>query len=596
MCSRAMAVQETGDRSQQAGVGWCAGLALAGGQRLRARSRLVWAVALLGAAALAGGPASRGAEPLFYPDDPILVDDDTLFDAGGIRERPGSAYYDFVENTFLTPGENRDVRAMNINTADEVPDSSWFTNRLGHRPLSLEELTRGPNRVDRLTVEGWPIVEGKGQGRTPGWRVADPDGQIYQIEFDEERFPERISGAEVIGTLFYHAIGYHVVETYLVEIDPARIVLAPDVTLEVEGAVRPFTRLDVEEVLDRAARLPNGNYRAIASRFADGDPLGPFRYYGTRPDDPNDIVAHEHRRELRGNRVFASWLNHVDSRGVNSLDMLVGPVGGRHVRHYLFDFGSIIGGGPGVASQPRAGNEYILDWGKGFKTLASLGLYRRPWLRVQYPDTPRSVGRFEAESFDPRAWRPEYPNPAFRNLMLDDAYWAARTVSRFSDAAIRAVVGEARYSDPRASAHVADTLIARRDAIARLWLNELNPIHDPRLDGQGRLTFDNAAVDAGVASEPTDYVLTWYRVDNATGEHTQVGEEIWITGPQGRMPAPLGADAYVAVLVRGIHPVRSGWLRAARVHFRRTAGGWETVGIERAFDERVPVTRRPDRE
>ena len=169
-------------------------------------ARLVWAVALLGAAAVAGGPASRGAEPLFYPDDPIMIDDDTLFDAGGIRERLGSAYYDFIENTFLTPGENRDVRAMNINTADEVPDSSWFTNRLGHRPLSLEELTRGPNRVDRLSVEGWPIVEGKGQGRTPGWRVADPDGQLYQIEFDEERFPERISGAEVIGTLFYHAI------------------------------------------------------------------------------------------------------------------------------------------------------------------------------------------------------------------------------------------------------------------------------------------------------------------------------------------------------------------------------------------------------
>ena len=158
--------------------------------------------------------------------------------------------------------------------------------------------------------------------------------------------------------------------------------------------------------------------------------------------------------------MFASWLNHVDSRGVNSLDMLVGPDGGRHVRHYLFDFGSIIGGGPGVASQPRASNEYILDWGKGFKTLASFGLYRRPWLCVRYPDTPGSVGRFEAESFDALAWRPEYPNPAFRNLMSDDAYWAARIVSRFSDDAIRAVVAEARYSNPRATAHVTDTLIA----------------------------------------------------------------------------------------------------------------------------------------
>ena len=552
-------------------------------------------VALCCVAVVAGGPVSRGAAPLFYPDDPILTDEDTLFDASGAREIPASVYYDFIENTFLTPGDNRAVRALNINTVDEVPDSSWFTNRLGHRSLSLGELTRGPNRVDRVSIDGWPVVEGKGEGSTPGWRVADPDGQIYQIEFDDQRFPERMSGAEVIGTLFYHAIGYHVVETYLVEVDPARIVLAPDATVVDEGVVRSFVRLDVEDVLDRAARLPSGNYRAIASRFAEGDSLGPFRYHGTRPDDPNDIVLHEHRRELRGNRVFASWLNHVDSRGINSLDMLVGPEDGRHVRHYLFDFGSIIGGGPGVAGQPRAGHEYILDWGKGFKTLASLGLYRRPWLRVRYPDTAPSVGRFEAESFDPLAWRPEYPNPAFRNLLLDDAYRAARIVSRFSDDEIRAVVGTARYSDPTATSHVAETLIARRDAIARLWLNELNPIHHPRLDRQGLLTFDNDAVVAGVATEPTDYVLTWYRVDNATGEHTQVGDEIWTTGPKGRIPAPLRQDEYVAVLIRGIHPVMTGWLRAARVHFRRLVEGWETVGIERSFDERVPATPRPDR-
>ena len=75
-------------------------------------------------------------------------------------------------------------------------------------------------------------------------------------------------------------------------------------------------------VFERAARQPNGRYRVLVSRFARRRPIGNFRYYGTRPDDPNDIVAHEHRRELRGARVFGAWLNHDDSRGINSLDML----------------------------------------------------------------------------------------------------------------------------------------------------------------------------------------------------------------------------------------------------------------------------------
>ena len=268
----------------------------------------------------------------------------------------------------------------------------------------------------------------------------------------------------------------------------------------------------------------------IVSRFADGKPLGNFRYYGTRPDDPNDIVPHEHRRELRGARVFAAWLNHDDSRGINSLDMLEQADGKSYIRHYMFDFGSIMGSGTIFAQRHRPGNEYILEWKPGWLTLATLGLYVRPWMLIDYPDVPPSVGRFEGDAFDPEKWKPEYPNTAFDNMRPDDAFWAARIVSKFSDAAIRAIVEKARYSDPAATEYISATLIKRRDKVLATWLNQVNPVVDVALDATGALTFRNAAVDAKAATAAESYSLRWFRFDNATDTRSDVGEAMSVTG------------------------------------------------------------------
>src|SRR5919106_5602580 len=81
---------------------------------------------------LAGG--IRAASPMFYPDDPIAMDDDRAFDASGAKPIEGSNGYDFVEHTFRKQGERAAIAAANINTIDEVPDSSWFTNRIGRQP------------------------------------------------------------------------------------------------------------------------------------------------------------------------------------------------------------------------------------------------------------------------------------------------------------------------------------------------------------------------------------------------------------------------------------------------------------------------------
>jgi len=528
--------------------------------------------------------ATDAAAPRFYPDDPIWTDDDRAFDASGVGTIEDSNGYDFVVNTFSNPGERRDVRAPNVNSVDELPDSSWFTNRIGRRPMSVADVVRGPDLRDGVDMAGWVVSGGKSTGVQPGFRMTDSSGQTYQIEVDPSSNPEMASGAEMIGTALYHAIGYSVVEVYLTELDPKTLVIADTAMMRdpLNGKRRRVRPRDLELVFERAARQPNGRYRVLVSRFASGRPIGNFRYYGTRPDDPNDVVAHEHRRELRGARVFGAWLNHDDSRGVNSLDMLESAGGRTWVKHYMFDFGSILGSGTVFAQRHRAGNEYLFEQRPGWLTLATLGFYIRPWMRIDYPDMPPSVGRIEAEGFDPQQWRPEYPNPAFDNMRSDDAFWAARIVSRFTDEMIRGVVAKAQYGDPKATEYLGDVMIKRRDKVVKAFINVVSPVVDAGLDADGTLRFANAAVDARAATPPAGYTLHWFAFDNATDTRRDVGDPVQVTSPEGRAPAELlaGGD-FIGVRVSAAHPDYPDWSSPATFTFRRTAAGGALVGAER---------------
>ena len=553
-------------------------------RRLGARAIALTAVVAVLSTLTAG---TTGA-PRFYPDDPLWTDDDTVLDASAVVPIEDANSYDFVVNTFAAPGERRNVRAMNVNTLDEVPSSAWFVNRIGRRTMSTADVVRGPDRFESISLDGWKVSGGKATGVQPGFRMTDPEGHTYQIEFDPPSNPELATGAEIVGTAFYHAFGYHTVDVYLAELDPTRIVMSDKATIRdplAGGRKRRFTRKDVDDVLRRAARRADGKYRVLVSRFADGKPLGNFRYYGTRPDDPNDIVPHEHRRELRAARVFGAWLNHDDSRGVNSLDMLVGHDNRRYVKHYIFDFGSIMGSGTKYAQRHRPGNEYILEWKPGWLTLATLGLYARPWTRISYPEVPRAVGRFEADAFEPEQWRPEYPNPAFENMRAEDAFWAARIVARFDDATVKAIVEKAEYSDRRASEYIIATLLRRRDKVLRAWLTAINPLVDFALSESGELTFANAARQAGVATNASSYRVQWARFDNLSDTATDVGGEITVREPKSQAPdgllLPAAGGAFVRVRVAAIHPQFSSWATPVTVHFRRAESGWQLVGVAR---------------
>src|SRR5215207_7525663 len=93
-------------------------------------SRFRLTAALLGAAGVATLMTTLGsaASPKFYPDDPVWIERDTE-NAAGIKNEDVNLFVDFAYNVITGMGKIDLVRAKNVNTVDEVPDSSWYTNR-----------------------------------------------------------------------------------------------------------------------------------------------------------------------------------------------------------------------------------------------------------------------------------------------------------------------------------------------------------------------------------------------------------------------------------------------------------------------------------
>jgi hypothetical protein len=547
--------------------------------------RLAAAVGCVAGIAVGAAAQSARAVLRFFPDDPIARDDDTAMDATGVKELELSEAYDFLAHTFASPGDRSPIRAVNVNTLDEVPDSSWFTNRIGIRDLSVAEIVRGPSKFERLDAQDWTVVRGKSpSGFQPGFRAEHPGdpGQVYQLEVDPVAHPQMATGAELIGTLIYHALGYFVEDVYLIRVDPARIRIAEKATIRDASGERRFTQRDLEAILRQGARDREGRVYMSATRFHEGEDVGQFQYFGTRSDDPNDIHPHEHRRELRANRVFGAWLAHDDSRAINTLDLLIAANGRKHVRHYMYDFGAILGSATRFADPASSNHEYYLDKNPSLVALASLGFAVPHYLRVDRVSGPPSVGAFDSETFDPERWKPNYPNPAFANMRPDDAFWGARLVSRFSDETLRAIVDQVKFDDPQATEHLVRVLAERRDTIVRVWLNDVNPVVDPRLASDGMLTFRNAAVEARAATPGRGYTVSWSQFDNRSGESQGAAAETLVTGTRVNAPAALlsGSD-YIVATIRAHHADHPRWDQPVRAYFRRTEGGWQTVGLVR---------------
>jgi hypothetical protein len=519
--------------------------------------------------------------PRFYSDDPIAREPASR-DASCVQPWDIGLMYELATNLFVTAKhEPSNTRAGNINTIDEVPDSSWFQNRIGSTDVSASEITRGPALGDPPVPEKWVIIREKTAGANPGFTARDGAGDTWFLSFDPPSRPEGATAAVVVATKLFWALGYNQVETFLTTFDPKRAEIDPKATVRRPSGKRtPFTSADMNAVLDKVARSADGTYRVAAGRALPGKILGGFRYAGTRPDDPNDIVPHEHRRELRALRVFGAWTNLTDLKAGNTLDTLVTENGREVVKHYLQDVGSTFGMANGE-------HEWDIGWEHFYETSAtrrrlfSFGFALSPWQTVPYTEYP-SIGLFEGDVFDPTTWKPQTPTTAYMELRADDAFWAARQVMAFTDDLIRAAVHTGQFSDPAAERHLGAVLSKRREKIGQAYLTAINPVVNPRLDVNGVLTFDNAAVAAGFAQPPSEYRVAWSRFDNTTGNTQAIGDtRDAMTTHKAPRDLPSADGSFVEVDISGESVVHPSWHQPVRVHFRRTDSGWKLVGLQR---------------
>jgi hypothetical protein len=421
-------------------------------------------------------------------------------------------------------------RALDINTIGEIPDNAWYTNRQSERDSGLR---LGPGGLEPPSTDAPWTVYAANEGRSAILRIEDSLGRRYALRFDPKQYIELSTGADVVGSRLLYAIGYNVPDNYAVRFTRAQIRAGTNVYF-VRGVNRILLReSDVDYLLSLAPQYPDGSYRALASRIVDGTLLGPFEYYGTRADDPNDTVPHERRRVLRGLFVFSSWLDLVDTGSLGTLDTIQLMDGVRAVRHYLTDFGSALGSGDLRPKDSWEGHTYAVDVRWGLKEMLTLGAYSPKWERDRLP-TPPAAGRYESDTFDPAKWKPSYPNNAFDNRSAADCFWAAKKVQSFTDDQIRTALAAGQYSDPKTVENLARAMIIRRNKIVAYYMAQVLPL-DAFEVLEGRLTYKDLGGNG-------KYTIAWSRFDNSSGRKSQIEGEKTFEVPriQGYIAADIG--------------------------------------------------------
>lgn len=486
----------------------------------------------------------------------------------------------------------RHHRALGVNALDEVPDSTWFTNRIGVRALTPEDIRTGPVTDSPERHKPWTITSTKTGGTAVGFIIKDASGAKYMLKFeDASQAAELETGAHMVVNRLLWACGYNVAEDHVVHLRPDDLTAAPDAAVtDVTGEhVRRLDRAEIDRQLARVRHEPDGRIRALASRWLDGVTLGGHPAEGVRGDDRNDRIPHEERRDLRGQYAIYAWLDAVDVTEGQFVDTWVADPKDKnrhYVKHYAIDFGKSLGVMADVARDWWRSVHYRIDLAEMVRSFFTFGLSSRWWADRQGPQLRGVASMFEARTFDPGGWHPDSPGYVpFLAADRFDNFWAAKIIARFTRDQIRAAVEAGQYTDPRAVDYLTDTLVARQRTTVAYWFARVNPLDrfavDSTPDGDELCFYDLAITSRLAPASGTRYAITRY---DMRGQ--QIDAQTGVAGSAGRTCARLplqgaSGDGYTIVRVSTLRPSFAG---ETFVHLARDpqTGASRVIGIWRS--------------
>jgi hypothetical protein len=351
----------------------------------------------------------------------------------------------------------RYVDALDVNSLDEVPLSSWYRPPINPlRPLARYRRDGPPRAPFQLTREepssGTPDAE----------VIIDARGYHYELQPDMPDRPGMRTAAAAISSRILFALGYRTPEVHII-------------------------------------RSHTGE-RVAATRWPVGVDLGPTPITELRRDDPNDHLPHRDRRTLRALPLFTGWLGMKRLPARVLRDAYVGKKDRGHVQHFIVGLDGSLGVDDYIDAVKWLNDEDRED-SNFFLRMFSMGLSPKPYATM--PQTPwPSVGLLN-EIVTEDHLDPSPPFEPLDRLLPGDAYWAAKRIATLPLSSIVDAI-QAGALPPLVQHWLFRVLHLRRGRIISEGFNETTPLEvlsfEPKVGkSQAQLVTANFAVQTGVA-------------------------------------------------------------------------------------------------